>query len=39
VQVRNRREEGDRVAYGLEFVRMSDEFRRDIRDFVLASLA
>jgi hypothetical protein len=39
VEVRNRRQIGDRFTYGLEFVRMTDEVRRDIKDFVLDSVA
>lgn len=39
VEVRNRRQIGDRFTYGLEFVRMTDEIRRDIKDFVLDSVA
>jgi hypothetical protein len=39
VEVRNRRQEGERFTYGLEFVRMPDEVRRDIKDFVLDSMA
>jgi hypothetical protein len=29
----------DRISYGLEFVRMSEEVRREIKDFVLHSVA
>jgi len=39
VEVRNRRQEGERFVYGLEFSRMPEETRRDIKDFVLESLA
>jgi hypothetical protein len=39
VEVRNREQYADQFSYGLEFVRMSDEVRRDIRDFVLESVA
>jgi hypothetical protein len=39
VEVRNRRPEGDSFKYGVEFVRMPDEVRRDIKDFVLDSMA
>jgi hypothetical protein len=39
VEVRNRREEADRISYGLEFVRMPEEVRREIKDFVLHSVA
>jgi len=39
VEVRNRRQEGERFVYGLEFARMPEETRRDIKDFVLESLA
>ena len=39
VEVRNRRQDGERFVYGLEFSRMPEETRRDIKDFVLESLA
>ena len=39
VEVRNRRQEGARFVYGLEFSRMPEETRRDIKDFVLETLA
>lgn len=39
VEVRNRRQEGERFKYGLELVQVSDEVRRDIKDFVLESVA
>ena len=39
VEVRNRRQVGERFIYGLEFVRMPDEVRREIKDFVLDSMA
>ena len=39
VEVRNRRAEGEQFSYGLEFVQMTDEVRRDIKDFVLDSVA
>ncbi|WP_180970392.1 PilZ domain-containing protein [Burkholderia sp. WAC0059] len=39
VEVRNRRQEGDLFKYGLEIVQLSDEVRRDIKDFVLESVA
>ena len=39
VEVRNRREEGDRFRYGLEIVQVQDDGRRDIKDFVLERIA
>jgi len=39
VEVRNHREENGRTSYGLEFVRMTEDVRRDFKDFVLFSLA
>jgi hypothetical protein len=39
VEVRNRRQEGDRFMYGLEIVQVSDEVQRDIKDFVLEIVA
>ncbi|ABE37234.1 pilZ domain protein [Paraburkholderia xenovorans LB400] len=39
VEVRNRREKDGGFFYGLEFVRVSDEVRLEIKDFVLDSLA
>lgn len=39
VEVRNRRQEGARFVYGLEFSRIPEETRRDIKDFVLETLA
>ena len=39
VEVRNRRQEGNRFRFGLEFVQMTDEIRRDIKDFVLERIA
>ena len=39
VEVRNRRQDGERFVYGLEFSRMPEETRRDIKDFVPESLA
>ena len=38
VEVRNRRQDGDKFRYGLEFVRVPDEVRREIKDFVLDRL-
>lgn len=38
VEIRNRSKQGDRTSYGLEFVRLTDEVRKDITDFVLDSL-
>jgi hypothetical protein len=35
VEVRNRRREGERFRYGLQFVRVPDEVRREIKDFIL----
>jgi hypothetical protein len=39
VVVRNRRQEEDSFKFGLEIVQVSDEVRRDIKDFVLESVA
>ncbi|SAL33329.1 PilZ domain protein [Caballeronia udeis] len=39
VEVRNRREEADGISYGLEFVRIPEEVRREIKDFVLHIVA
>ncbi|PXW23128.1 PilZ domain-containing protein [Paraburkholderia caballeronis] len=39
VEVRNRRQDGDRFRYGLEIVQVSDDARREIKDFVLESVA
>jgi hypothetical protein len=39
VQVRNRREDGDRFRYGLEMVQVPDDARRDIKDFMLERVA
>jgi hypothetical protein len=39
VEVRNRQQHGEQFSYGLEFVRISEEVRRDIKDFVLESMA
>jgi hypothetical protein len=37
--VRNQRVESSRVHYGLEFVHISDEVRRNLKDFVLEQMA
>lgn len=37
--VRNQRAESNRVHYGLEFVRIGDEIRRNLKDFVLEQMA
>ncbi|WP_206997755.1 PilZ domain-containing protein [Trinickia mobilis] len=39
VEVRNRRQEGGCFKYGLQIVQVPDEGRRDIKDFVLESVA
>lgn len=39
VEVRNRRQEGDHFKYGLEIVNAAEEVKRDIKDYVLETVA